>query len=113
MLRIRLCEEFLSFYEETIDAQDVSSFILFCRITYNPFCSVEVNTATFHRLGFTFVRRCIVVKYTFAKERHFPDNLIISKLYIFKYLYLILSLNFISLVNIATSYSTIASLLQY
>ena len=29
---------------------------------------------TFHRLGFTFVRRCIVVQNTFAKERHFPDD---------------------------------------
>ena len=27
------------------------------------------------RLGFTFVWRCIVVKDTFVKERHFPDNL--------------------------------------
>ena len=26
----------------------VFCFILFCRITYDPFCSVEINTATFH-----------------------------------------------------------------
>ena len=39
--------------------RNVLCFILFCRITCDPFCSVEINT---------------VVKNTFAKERHFADN---------------------------------------
>ena len=59
---------------ETIDAQG----FLFDIISSNyvrRFCSVEINTATFHRLGFTFIRRCTAVRNTFAKERHFPDNL--------------------------------------
>ena len=51
---IRLSEKFLSFYEEIIDVQ-CFLLILFCRITYDPFCSVEVNTATFDIFGFTFV----------------------------------------------------------
>ena len=34
---------------------NVSCFILFCRITYDPFRSVEINIATFHRISFTFV----------------------------------------------------------
>ena len=33
---------------------NIFCFILFFRITYDPFCTVEINTATFHRLGFTF-----------------------------------------------------------
>ena len=74
---IRSSEKFLSFYEEIIEA-NVFCFILFCQTTYDPFCPVQINTATFHRLGFTFVWRCIAVKSTFAKERHSPDNLIIS-----------------------------------
>ena len=57
---------------------NVFCFILFSRMTYDSFCYVEINTATFRRLGFTFVRRCTVVKNTFAKERRFSDNLIIS-----------------------------------
>ena len=69
----RLSEKFLSFYEEIIDAQ-CFCVVLFSRITYGPFCSVEINTATFRRLVFTFVRRCTVVKDTFAKERHFSDT---------------------------------------
>ena len=48
---IRLTK-FPSFYEEVIDAQRFSFGIIF---TYDRFCSVEINTATFHRLGFTFV----------------------------------------------------------
>ena len=53
---IRLSEKFLSFYEEIVDAQRFLFYIIiFCRITYGPFCSVEINTATFHRFGFTFV----------------------------------------------------------
>ena len=51
-------------------------FILFCRITCDRFSSVEINTATFYRLGFTFVRRCSVVRNTFAEERHLSDDLI-------------------------------------
>ena len=31
---------------------------------------------TFHRLGFTFLSSCTVVKNTFEKERYFTDNLI-------------------------------------
>ena len=69
---IRLSEKFLSFYQEIIY---YNVYILFCRITYDPFCSVEINTATFHKLGFTFVRRCTVVENMFAKGRHFSDNL--------------------------------------
>ena len=71
---IRSSAKFLSFYEEIIDA-NVFPFILFCRITYDQFYSVEINTATFHRLGFTFAP---VVKDTFAKERNSSDNLIVS-----------------------------------
>ena len=41
---------------------NVFRFMLFCRITYDPFCSVAINIATFHRLGFTFIRRYTVVK---------------------------------------------------
>ena len=51
---------------------------------YGPLCSVETNTETFHRFGLTFVRRCTVVKNTFAKERRFSDNLIVALLF-FKY----------------------------
>ena len=51
-------------------------FILFCRITYDPFSFVKINAATSHRFGFTFARRCTVVKNTFAKESYFPDDLI-------------------------------------
>ena len=61
---IRMSEKFLSFYE----AQRFSFYIILS-------CSAETNTATFHRLGFTFVRRCTVVKNTFARGRHFSDNL--------------------------------------
>ena len=46
-------------------------FILFCRTTYDPFCSVEINTATFHRLGFTFLRRCTVVKKHVCERKTF------------------------------------------
>ena len=68
----RLSEKFLSFHEEILDAQ---RFVLFCRITYDPFSSVEINTATFHRLCFfTFVRRCTVV---INKESYFSDSLIL------------------------------------
>ena len=49
---IRLSEKFLSFYEEIIDAQCFLFYIILSN--YDPFCSVEINTATFHRLGFTF-----------------------------------------------------------
>ena len=71
---IRSSKKFLSLYEEIIGAQR-PCFILFCRITYDAICSVEINTRKFHRFSLTFVRRCIVEN-TFAKERHFPDNLI-------------------------------------
>ena len=73
---IRLSEKFLSFYKE-IDAQCFLFYIIFI-----SFCSVEINTATFHRLGFAFVQRCIVGKNTFAKERHFSDYLISDVRYI-------------------------------
>ena len=69
-----LSKKFVSFYEEIIDA-------LFRRITYDLFCSVEIKTATFHRLGFTFVRMCIIVKNTFAKERNFLDTFV-SKVFL-------------------------------
>ena len=48
---IRLSEKFLSFHEEIID----NRFILFCRIMYDTFCYVKINTVTFHRFGFAFV----------------------------------------------------------
>ena len=51
-------------------------FILFYRITYDPFCSIKLKNTTFDRLGFMFVYRCVVVKHVSVKERHFPDNLI-------------------------------------
>ena len=53
---------------------------------YDPFCSVEINTATFRTLAFTFLWSCIVAKNTFAKERYFSDNLIISNEEIFYFL---------------------------
>ena len=62
---IRLFEKFLSFYEEIIDA-------LTFRLAFRG------------HFGFTFVRKCSVVKNTFAKERHFSDNLILGYLEIFK-----------------------------
>ena len=65
----------LSFYEKIIDAQGFLFYIILSNYV-GPFCSVEMNTATFHGLAFAFVRRCTVVKNTFAKERHFSDNLI-------------------------------------
>ena len=48
---IRTSEKFLSFYKEIMDTH----FILFYRITYDPFCSININITTFGRLGFTFV----------------------------------------------------------
>ena len=58
---VGLSEKSLSFYEEIIDAHD-------------PFCFVEINSATFRTLGFRFVRRCTVVRNTFARERHFSGS---------------------------------------
>ena len=52
-LFIRLSEKFLSFYEEIIDAQRLLFYSILSN--YDPFCFVEINTATFHRLGFTLV----------------------------------------------------------
>ena len=50
---IGLSGKFLSFYEEIIDAQ---CFLFYTILSnYGPFCSVEINTATFHKLGFAFV----------------------------------------------------------
>ena len=57
----------LSFYEKIIDAQGFLFYIILSNYV-GPFCSVEINTTTFHGLAFTFVRRCIVVKNTFAKQ---------------------------------------------
>ena len=56
--------------------RDISRFILFYRITYDPFCSIELKITTFDRLGFMFVQKYVVVKYVSGKERYFPDNLI-------------------------------------
>ena len=55
---------------------NISRFILFYRITCDPFCSIKVKITTFDRLGFMFVLRCIVVKDGCVKERHFLDYLI-------------------------------------
>ena len=54
---------------------NIFRFILFYRITYDPFCSIEMKITTFDRLGFMFVQRCVVVK-----EKHFSDNLILRRL---------------------------------
>ena len=68
---MRLSEKFLSFYEEIIDAQRLLFYIILSNYVRSIlFCRDK------RRLGFTFVRRCIVVRNMFAKERHFPDNLI-------------------------------------
>ena len=53
---------------------NIFRFILFYRVTYDPFCSIEIRITTFDRLGFMFVQRCIVVKDVYVKERHFSDN---------------------------------------
>ena len=45
---IRLSEKFLSFYEEIIDTQP---FLFYIILSKDPFCSVETDTATFHKLG--------------------------------------------------------------
>ena len=49
---------------------NIFRFILFYRITYDPFCSIKIKITTFDTLGF------MLVKYGPVKERHFPDNLI-------------------------------------
>ena len=43
--------------------------ILFCRITYDPFCSIKIKITMFDRLGF-------IIKDVSVKEKHFSDNLI-------------------------------------
>lgn len=50
---IRLSLRFLPFPKEIMHHS--FSFILFYRITYDPFCSIAIKTATFDRLGFTLV----------------------------------------------------------
>ena len=54
---------------------NIFHFILFHRITYDPFCSIKIKITTLDRLGFMFVQKCIV-KDVSVKERHFSDNLI-------------------------------------
>ena len=66
-------EKFLSFYQEITVARRFLFYII--SSNYDPFCYV-VHFVAFHRLGFTFVRRYIVARNAFAKERYFPDNLI-------------------------------------
>ena len=51
-------------------------FILFYRITYDPFCSIKIKITTFDRLGFTFAQRYVVVKDVSVKGRHISANLI-------------------------------------
>ena len=55
---------------------DIFPFILFYRITYDPFCSIKIKITTFDKLGFVFVRRCVVVKDVSVKESYFSGNLI-------------------------------------
>ena len=55
---------------------NIVRFILFCRITSDPFCSIKIKTTTSDKLGFMFVQRCVVVKDVSVRERHFSDNLI-------------------------------------
>ena len=62
-------------------------FILFYRITYDPFCFIEIKITTFDKLGFMFVYRCVVVKDVPVKERHFSDNLIDTLLREFPFRY--------------------------
>ena len=49
---------------------NIFRFILFYRITYDPFCSIKIKITTFDRLGFMFLQRCVVVKDVSVKERH-------------------------------------------
>ena len=49
-------------------------YIILLRITYDPFCSIEIKITTFDGLGLAFVYRCIVVKDVSVKEGHFSDN---------------------------------------
>ena len=55
--------------------RNISHFILFYRITSDPFCSIKLQITTFDRLGCIFVQRFVVAKDVSGKERHFPDNL--------------------------------------
>ena len=51
-------------------------FTLFCRITYDPFCSIKIKITTFDKLGFLFVQRRAIIKDMSVKERHLSDNII-------------------------------------
>ena len=47
-------KNFLPFYKK-IWMHNIFRFILFYRITYDPFCSIKIKITTFDRLGFMFV----------------------------------------------------------
>ena len=49
---------------------NIFRFILFYRVTHDPFCSINIKITTFDRY--------IVVKDVSVKERHFSDNLIFN-----------------------------------
>ena len=71
---ISLSEKFLSFYEQIIDAQRCLFYIILSKyVRFILFCWDK------HRdISHTWFHVCTVVRNTFAKERHFPDNLIES-----------------------------------
>ena len=75
-VHIRLSEKFLSFYEEIIDAQRFLFYIIFSNYVRSIlFCwdkHRDISQTRFHVC--TKVHCC--KKNTFAKERHFPDNLL-------------------------------------
>ena len=70
---IRLSEKFLPFHEEIIDAQRFFFYIILSNYVRSIlFCSNK------HRhISHTCFHVCIVIKITFAKERYFPDNIIL------------------------------------
>ena len=73
---VRLSEKFLSFYEEIIDAQR----FFFCIIFSNYVRSILFCWDKHRDISQTWFHVCMtlrtVVKNTFAKERHFPGNII-------------------------------------
>ena len=60
-----------------MDAQH-SCFILFYRITYDPFCSMKIKINVRQIRFHDFVQRCIVVEDASVRERHFPDKPIVA-----------------------------------
>ena len=58
--------------------RNIFRFILFCRITHDPFCSIEIKITTLRQIRFhvCIKMRRYIIKNVSVKERYFPDNLI-------------------------------------